>query len=175
MKNQNNLKSSLHEEIESILNAQIKSEATASAVYLAMSSWCDSQGLAHSADFFAKQSDEERGHMLKIFRYVNDRGGKAISPEVTKIPQNFQSFRSLFEQTLEQEMHVTQQFNTIAEKCLNLKDFVTLQFIQWFLAEQVEEEFVARRVLELFDLIGEDGIGRWEIDKQVPKVSYKGE
>ena len=109
---------------------------------------------------------------MKLFNYVNDRGGKAISPEIANIPADFESFRSVFEQMLEQEMFVTQQFNNIADKCIKLKDFVTFQFIQWFLEEQIEEEYVARRILEMFDVIGEEGIGRWEIDKHIPKVTY---
>jgi len=175
MKDLLSLKISLHAEIEAILNKQIKYEAYSSSLYLAMSSWCDDQGLDFSADFFAKQSEEERGHMLKLFNYVNARGGRAISPEVTGIPQEFDSFHSLFEQTLQQEMFVTQQFNLIADSCIQLKDFVTFQFIQWFLEEQIEEEYVARRVLEMFDVIGEEGTGKWEIDKSIPKVAYSKE
>jgi len=175
MKDLLRMKTSLHEEIEAILNEQIKWEAYASSLYLSMSSWCDGQGLDFSADFFAKQSDEERNHMLKIFKYVNDRGGRAISPEITSVPTDFESFRAVFEQTLQQEMFVTQQFNTMADKCLKHKDFVTFQFLQWFLAEQVEEEYVARRILDMFDVIGEEGTGRWEIDKHILKVSYGGE
>lgn len=175
MKDLLRLKTSLNEEIEKVLNEQIKVEAHSSAIYLAMSSWCDDQGFDFSAQYFARQSDEERKHMLKLFNYVNDRGGRAISPEVVNIPGDFESFRSVFEQALEQEMHVTQQFNNIADKCLKLKDFVTFQFVQWFLEEQIEEEYVARRILEMFDVIGEEGTGRWEIDKHVPKVTYSAE
>lgn len=174
MKDLLRLKTSLNEEIENILNAQIKVEAHSSSIYLAMSSWCDDQGYDFSSAFFAKQSEEERTHMLKLFNYVNDRGGRAISPEIVNIPADFESFRGVFEEMLEQEMYVTQQFNNIADKCLKLKDFVTFQFIQWFLEEQIEEEYVARRILEMFDVIGEEGTGRWEIDKHVPKVSYDG-
>jgi len=172
MKDLLRLKTSLNEEIETILNAQIKVEAHSSAVYLAMSAWCDDQGYDFSASFFSEQSEEERKHMMKLFNYVNDRGGKAISPEIANLPVDFESFRAVFEQMLEQEMYVTQQFNNIADKCIKLKDFVTFQFIQWFLEEQIEEEYVARRILEMFDVIGEEGIGRWEIDKHVPKVKY---
>lgn len=175
MKDLLKLKSSLAEEIENILNAQVKVEAHASALYLSMSSWCGDQGLDNAAAFFAKQADEEREHMLKLFNYINNRGGRAISPEVTNIPVDFESFRGVFEQTLEQEMHVTEQFNNIADQCMKTKDYVTFNFVQWFLAEQVEEEFVARRILELFDVIGEDGTGRWEIDKHLVKVTFEGE
>ncbi|MCL4637365.1 MULTISPECIES: ferritin [Olivibacter] len=175
MKDLLRLKTSLNEEIERILNEQVKVEAHSSAIYLAMSSWCDDQGFDFSAGYFAKQADEERHHMLKLFNYINDRGGKAISPEIVNVPKDFESFRSVFELALEQEMHVTAQFNNIAEKCFKVKDFVTFQFIQWFLAEQIEEEYVARRILEMFDVIGEEGTGRWEIDKHIPKVSYNAE
>jgi len=173
MKDLLKLKSSLSEGIEDILNVQIKVEAHSSALYLSMSSWCNDQGLDNAADFFAKQSDEERSHMLKLFNYINNRGGRAISPEVTNIPRDFESFRGVFEQVLEQEMFVTEQFNEIADRCTKAKDYVTFNFVQWFLAEQMEEEYVARRILELFDVIGEEGTGRWEIDRHLAKVTLK--
>ncbi|WP_118196995.1 ferritin [Albibacterium indicum] len=172
MKDLLRLKTSLREDIENLLNEQIQLEAHSSSIYLAMSSWCDDQGLDFSSGFFERQSAEERNHMLKIFKYVNDRGGRAISPEIKNIPKDFESFRSVFESALEQEMHVTQQLNNIADKCMKVKDYVTFQFLQWFLEEQIEEEYVARRILEMFDVIGEEGTGRWEIDKHVQKVAY---
>jgi ferritin len=113
--------------------------------------------------------------MLKIFKYVNDRGGKAISPEIVNIPKDFECFRSVFELALEQEMDVTNSLNNIADKCMKAKDYVTFQFLQWFFEEQIEEEYVARRILEIFDVIGEEGTGRWEIDKHIPKVAYSEE
>lgn len=172
MKDLLRLRTSLTEDVEALLNEQIKVEAHSSAVYLSMASWCNSNGFDYSAQYFERQSGEEREHMLKLFKYVNDLGGRAISPEISNIPHEFESFRAVFEQALQQEVFVTQQFNRIADRCLKAKDFVTLQFLQWFLKEQIEEEYVARRILELFDVIGEEGTGRWEIDKRVPKISY---
>lgn len=93
MKDLLKLKTSISEDIENILNEQVKIEAHASALYLAMSAWCDDQGLDNAADFFAKQSDEERTHMLKIFNYISNRGGRAISPEIANVPVDFDSFR----------------------------------------------------------------------------------
>lgn len=172
MKDLLRLRTSLTEEIEVLLNEQIKVEANSSAIYLSMASWCNRNGFDNSASYFEKQSAEERVHMLRIFKYVNDAGGRAVSPEVVNIPQEFDSFRGIFEQALQQEIFVTQSFNKIADRCLRAKDFVTLQFLQWFLNEQLEEEYVARRILELFDVIGEEGSGRWQIDKTVNKVHY---
>jgi len=166
-------KTSLNEDIEKVLNDQIRQEAKASALYLAMASWCDQHGFAYSADFFYGQSTEERDHMVKIFKYVNDVGGKSISPEVTDIPGNFHSLRSVFEQGLEQEIANTQSFHRIIDQCYKVKDYTTINFLQWFLQEQVEEEFVFRRALELFDVIGEEGVGLYMIDKKIPDIKYK--
>jgi len=168
-------KTSLSEEIEKILNDQIKQEAKASATYLSMASWCDQHGFGNSTEFFYKQSGEERDHMLKIFKYVNDVGGKAISPEVTDVSNNFNSLRAIFEQALEQEIANTQSISRIVEQCYKAKDYTTVTFLQWFLKEQVEEEFIARRALELFDVIGEDGVGLYMIDKRIPDIKYQAE
>ena len=168
-------KTSLSEEIEKILNDQIKQEAKASSTYLAMASWCDQHGFANSGGFFYKQSGEERLHMLKLFKYVNDVGGKAISPEIADIPHNFNSLRAIFEQALEQEIANTQSINRIVDQCYKAKDYTTVSFLQWFLQEQIEEEFIARRALELFDVIGEEGVGIYMIDKKIPDIKYKSE
>ncbi len=168
-------KTSLSEEIEKVLNDQIKQEAKASSTYLAMASWCDQHGFMYSGEFFYKQSGEERQHMLKFFKYVNDVGGKAISPEVHDIQHNFNSLRAVFEQALEQEITNTQSINRIVDMCYKSKDFTTMNFLQWFLQEQIEEEFIARRALELFDVIGEEGVGLYMIDKKIPEIKYKQE
>lgn len=165
-------RTSLLEEIEKLLNDQIKMEARSSATYLAMASWCDRNGYDNSANFFYKQSDEEREHMLKIFKYVSDVGGRAISPEILNVAQEFESFKDVFEKALEQEISVTHSINRIVDKCHKSRDYTTATFLQWFLTEQVEEEYIGRRALELFDVIGEEGVGRYMIDKQIPKITY---
>ena len=175
MKDVVRLKTSLQPEIEQMLNEQIAMEAWASANYLAMASWCSAHGYDNSADHFLAQSDEERGHMLKLFNYVMDLGGDVKSPEVKDINHEYEGFRTIFEVALEQEIHVTQSINRIVRKCHDLNDYTTATFLQWFLNEQVEEEWVARRAVELFDIIGEDGIGQYEIDRRIPRIQFNGE
>ena len=80
----------------------------------------------------------------------------------------------MFEEALDQEINVTQSIKNIYATCLREQDFVTNEFLNWFLKEQREEEYKARRALELFDVIGEEGIGRWEIDKHVGDIKYDG-
>ena len=163
-------RTSLKEQIEILLNNQVKMEAEASAKYLAMASWCDRNGYKHSAAYLMRQSDEERKHMLKIFNYLLTVGGTAISPAIAEVPQEYPSFRSVFETALQSEISVTQSINRIVTASRAEEDYATENFLQWFVDEQIEEEDNARRALELFDVIGEEGTGRYQIDKAIAKL-----
>jgi ferritin len=175
MKDLMRIKSLISTEIETLLNAQVQKEAYSSSVYLAMASWCNQNGFDYSSDYFFKQAEEEREHQLKFYKYILDMGGNAVSPSVNNIKQDYNSFREVFEEALEQEIAVTQSISNIYARCLSTQDFVTMEFLNWFLKEQREEEYKARRALELFEVIGEEGTGRWEIDKHVSKIKYDSE
>ena len=175
MKDLMRIKSLLSTEIELLLNQQIKKEAHSSSIYLSMASWCDRNGFDGSADFFFKQSDEERHHQIKLYKYLLDMGGTALSPEIINIKIEFGSFREVFEDALEQEIAITQSFKNIAARCHKEQDFVTMEFLNWFLREQREEEYIARRALELFEVIGENGTGYWDIDKNIGSIKYSAE
>ncbi|RAV98953.1 ferritin [Pseudochryseolinea flava] len=164
------LRTSLQDSVLELLNQQIAMEAHSSATYLSMAGWCYSQGLNGCGDFFKKQSAEEREHMLKIFDFVVDAGGLPISPEVAKVPKNFEGLRDVLVQSLEQEISITRSFNNISDHCLKVKDFQTQRFLHWFLDEQLEEESQARRCIELYDLIGLDNGGLYKIDKEIIKL-----
>ncbi len=168
-------KCSISADIELLINQQIKKEAASSAIYLSMASWCARNGYEGSAEYFFKQAEEEREHQLKFFKYILDMGGIAITPDVTNTRQEYNSFREIFEEALEQEISVTQSIKNIAARCQKENDFITLDFLNWFFKEQREEEIKARRAVELFDVIGEEGTGRWQIDKAVGSISYSSE
>lgn len=142
-------------------------EGMSSASYLSMASWCEMTGYENSAKFLYKHSEEERMHMLKLFHYVNEAGGHAIQPEISDIKHHYGSLREVFETILEHEIAVTNSINEIVNHCYEIKDFTTMNFLNWFVEEQREEETLARRAVELFDLIGEDGVGLWTIDKEM--------
>lgn len=153
--------------IMDLLNEQISKEAHSSSAYLAMASWCDQNGFTGSAKFFYKQSNEEREHMLKIFRYINDNGGTAYVPEIKNILHDFNSLREIFESSLDQEISVTKSIHAIIQKCRKTQDLSSEYFLQWFINEQMGEEQKIRRVLELFDIMGTDGIALKLIDERV--------
>ena len=164
------LNRSISSETEALLNKQILMEGQSSAHYLSMASWCDMKGYSHSAKFLYDHSEEERMHMLKLFHYVNDAGGHAIQPEIRDIKHKFDSLREVFEDVLGHEINVSKSINQIVDHCYIVKDFATMNFMQWYVSEQREEELIARRALELFDIIGEEGIGLWTIDQEIGKL-----
>lgn len=161
---------SLSEDVESKLNKQIKMEGLSSQFYLSCASWCHKEGYDQSAKFLYHHSEEERTHMLKIFHYVNNSGGHALAPELTEIRHDFNSLREIFEAVLEHEVAVTKSISKLVDACFETKDFLTFQFLQWFIAEQREEEELARRIIDLFNIIGEEGQGLWLIDQEIGRL-----
>ncbi len=161
---------SLLEETEILLNAQIKLEAVSSAIYLSMASWAEIKGYENSSAFLYEHSEEEKMHMMKIFKYVNEAGGHALYPEITGVPHEFKSLKAIFEQILEHEIVVTKSIHSLVDHCFTNKDFTTFNFLQWYVTEQREEETLSRRILEIFNIIGEEGIGLWTIDQEIGKL-----
>src|SRR6056300_427038 len=94
----------IHPEVMDALNEQVALEMHASASYLAMASWCDQRELLNSKAFFYKQAEEERAYGMKIFNFINDAGGAAISPAVPEVNNDFESLREIYEKSLDQEI-----------------------------------------------------------------------
>ena len=164
----------LKEEVVNILNRQVKIEAQSSAAYLAMAAWCDINGYDNSAEFFFRQSDGERDHQMKLFHYLTDMECNVISPSVTESQHEFENLRSVFEKSLEMEISVTDAIHEVVRVCRNEGDLATEEFMRWFVQEQIEEEYVARRTLELFDVLGEDKVGLGMVEERVLEVKYEG-
>lgn len=150
-----------------LLNGQMAMEAHASATYLAMVSWCEQHGFFTSAKFFYKQSEEEREHMMKIFRFLVHTGASPIVPEVTNINHDYASIVAVFERTLEHEVAVTKSIHRIVKKVRELGDLATEKFLDWFVTEQVEEENTIRDILDMIAITGTEGVGLQMIDDHV--------
>lgn len=157
--------------IEKELNKQIASEAESSQFYMAMASWAECEGFNGTSNFLYKHSDEERMHMLKLIHYVNERGGKAIIPALSQPPVEYPSLTNLFESLLEHEIMVSGLINQVVEVCLNEKDYTTHNFMQWYVAEQIEEEALARTIMDKLKLIGNDKGGLYLFDRDIETMT----
>ncbi len=163
----------LSKRLEEALNKQIQIEAESSQVYLSMASWAEVQGLEGVAGFMYGHSDEERMHMLKLVKYVNERGGHAKITTLKAPKIEFGSFQKMFEELYEHEIFVSKSINDLVHICLEEKDYATHNFLQWYVAEQIEEEALARTVLDKINLIGDDKGGLYLFDRDVQQITVE--
>jgi len=157
--------------IEQVLNKQIELESYSSQFYLAMASWAENNGMNGVSEFLYRQSDEERTHMLKLVRYVNERGGKALIPSLSQPPKEFKTLTNVFESLYKHEVMISTEINNMIEVCLKEKDYTTHNFLQWYVAEQIEEEALARTILDKLHLIGNDKGGLYLFDRDLASLT----
>ncbi len=161
----------MNERVEKALNDQIEKEASSSQFYLAMASWAEENGLEGTASFLYEHSDEERFHMLKLIKFVNERGGSARVPGTTEPPNEYNTLKNVFELLLEHEIKVTESINELVDICLQEKDYTTHNFVQWYVSEQLEEEALARTILDKLTLIGGDSAGLYMFDRDLQQTA----
>lgn len=157
----------LHEKIASALNEQIELEAQSSHTYLAMAVWAETNGYDGTASFLYEHADEERIHMLKLMRFVNERGGVAAVPSLSAPELKYSGLEVIFRTILNHETHVTASINAVVGQCLSLKDYTTHNFMQWYVAEQIEEEAMARKILDKLALVGGDQGALYLFDRDI--------
>jgi ferritin len=157
--------------VSKALNKQIELEGSSSQFYLAMASWAETQGLNGIAAFLYQHADEERMHMLKLIRFVNERGGHGVIPMLKQPPVTFKSVKSVFEEILKHEIRVTAEINGLVDATLKVKDYTTHNFLQWYVSEQIEEEALARQIVDKLKLIGDDKGGLYFFDRDLEQLS----
>ncbi|MEN8120932.1 MAG: ferritin [Bacteroidota bacterium] len=161
----------LTEKVEKALNNQIMLEAYSSQLYLAMASWAEKNGYNGSAQFLYEHADEEREHMLKLFHYINDRDGHAIVPALDKPPYKFDSIKTVFEEVLNHERMISASINDLVGICIDERDYTTQNFLQWYVAEQIEEESLSKTNLDKLNLLGDDKARMYMFDKEMKEMS----
>jgi len=164
----------LSDTMQKALNDQIRMESESSQIYLAMASWAEIKGFEGIAAFMFKQSDEERLHMLKLLKYVNQRGGEAFISSLDEPRLDYTSFRTLFRQLYEHEVKVSASINELVDIALTGKDYATHNFLQWYVSEQIEEEATAKVILDKIDLIGDDKGGLYMFDNDMKNFTANG-
>lgn len=163
----------LTKKIEAALNAQVLVEAESSQFYLAMASWAENQGYNGTAGFLYRHSDEERLHMLKLVKFINERGGRAQIPAISQPPKDFKTINNVFENLLNHEVNVTKEINQVVDICLKEKDYTTHNFMQWYVSEQIEEEALARTIMDKLKLIGSDKGGLYLFDRDLENLTVQ--
>ena len=162
----------LSPQVSKALNKQIELEGFSSQYYLAMASWAETQGLNGVSAFLYHHADEERLHMLKL---VNERGGHGVVPVLKQPPVTYKSVKAVFEEILKHEIKVTSDINGLVDATLKEKDYTTHNFLQWYVSEQIEEEALARQIVDKLKLIGDDKGGLYFFDRDLEAMAIASE
>jgi ferritin len=157
--------------VEKILNVQVEKESYSSHLYLAMASWAEAAGYEGIAQWLYVQADEERLHMLKFIHYINERGGNAVISAIKVPPAKFKDAMDVFQSVLKHEEFITASINEIVAVCNKEKDFTTLNFVQWFVAEQIQEEKSARAIIDKLKLVGKQNLYQFDKDIMVMRAA----
>ncbi len=147
---------SISERMVEALNRQINAEIYSAYLYLSMAAYFDSIGLKGFSNWMRVQWQEELMHAMKMFDFVSERGGRVKLYSVEEPPSEWESPLAAFEHVYEHEVNVTKRIHELVEMAMQEKDFATYNFLQWYVAEQVEEEASALEIVEKLRLIGED-------------------
>jgi ferritin len=138
--------------IESALNDQLNFEMYSANIYLAMSAYFDAMGLPGFAHWMQIQYQEEMVHAMKFYGFVNERTGRVKFAALPEPQFEWNSPADAFATALAHEKIVTGRINDLMALANDEKDFATANFLQWFVAEQVEEEASADAVLQRIKL-----------------------
>jgi len=157
----------LKKSVEKALNDQINAELYSAYLYLSMASYFDAEGLDGFANWMRIQFQEEQAHGLKIYDYVNERGGRVRLKAIDGPDTDWKSPQHVFEVTLEHEQLVTSLINKLVDLAHKESDHATDNFLQWFVAEQVEEEATADSILGKVKRVGTKGNGIYMLDKEL--------
>ncbi len=165
----------LSEKLVKRLNHQVNLEYYSANLYLQMSSWCELNSLQGSAQFLRQHADEEMQHMHHLFRYINETGNMAVLGEIKAPPTEYKSVVDVFQQTYEHECHITKEINNLVRLTLEESDYSTHHFLQWYVAEQHEEEHLFHSIIQKIELITEGSSNKrlFLMDKEIKQMAKK--
>ena len=157
----------LKKNIEQAINKQINAELWSGYLYLSMSTYFHSINLDGFATWMRVQAQEELAHAMRFYDHVVERGGRVKLTSIEAVPTEWKSPLHAFEETYAHEQKVTGLINNIMKQAVEEKDYATMNMLQWFIDEQVEEEASADEILQKLKLIGNEGSGLFMIDREL--------
>jgi ferritin len=157
----------LNKRVEAALNDQVNKEFYSAYLYLSMSSYFEDKNLQGFSNFMKVQYQEEVSHAMKIFNYIMERGGRAILQPIDEVKVDWKDVIEVFEDTCEHEKFITDSINTLVDISQEERDHATVNMLQWFVSEQVEEEATPNGILEQLKMVDGKGAGLFMIDREL--------
>jgi ferritin len=144
----------ISKKVNAAINRQIGNEFGASLQYVAIACYFAGEGLIETEGFFNKQANEEREHAMKFVKFVLDSGGRVEIPAIPAPKPAFKTAVEAVQLSLDWENEVTQQINQIYALAAQENDYVTQNFLSWFLKEQLEEVSTMDTLLKVAERAG---------------------
>ena len=163
----------INETVQNVLNAQINKEFYSAYLYLAMSAHFDEIGLKGFSNWTKVQAKEEVDHGMILFNFIIERNGKVALAQIDAPTTDFGCPLEIFEQIYEHEKYVTNSINSVASMSDDECELAARNFIDWYIAEQVEEERNAYEVILKLRMFGDDKSSLYQIDKDLLSRTYK--
>ena len=162
----------LNKNVAKLLNEQINKELFSAYLYLDMANYYADQGLNGFEHWFFIQTQEERDHALLFRQYLLNNGEPVILETIEASKDTYLNFKEPLIVSLKHEQYVTASIHTIYDEALQVKDFRTMQFLDWFVKEQGEEEKNADDLCKRYELFGKDGRGLYLIDNELSARTF---
>ncbi len=154
-------------EMEKAFNKQINAELYSAYLYMSMAAWFESQQLMGCAHWMKIQVQEEMAHALKMYNFLNERGGRAVMGAIEAPPSDWPSPRECFKAVAEHEAKVTGLIDGLVDLAHSLKDHASSSFLQWYVDEQVEEESSCADIMGKLDLMEGAAGGLFMLDQEL--------
>lgn len=155
------------EKMLNALNDQFNFELLSGYYYMAMASYCESEEMEGMSHFLHEQAKEEYEHAMKFYEFINDIDGRVKMQAMTEPKNDYSSFLEVFQEALSHEELVTSKINNLLDMAIEEKDYPTMQFLQWFIEEQVEEEASMKAIITKLERIKGNFQGLYQLDKQL--------
>jgi len=162
----------ISQKLQKAINYQINRELFSEYYYLSMASYFNSTGLSGFENFFLVQVEEERFHAMKMYRFLNEKGGRVNLQAIEAPKTEFKSAMEVFELAYNHEQLVSALINDLMDLAIKENDHAAKNFLNWFVEEQVEEEASMDTILNKLKLIGGEGHGLLMLDNELSQRAF---
>lgn len=162
----------MNDSLSQALNDQLNFELYSAHVYLAIAAYCSGESLDGFANFFIVQAEEERFHAMKLYKYLNDRGIRATLSGMDTPNNEYSSILNAFQHAYEHEQAVTKRIYHLSDLAMNDREHATIQFLKWFIDEQVEEEAMFDTIINKLKRIESDSNAFFMMDDEFAQRTF---
>ena len=162
----------LNKEVAKLLNDQVNKEFYSAYLYLDFALYYEDEGLDGFANWYKIQAQEERDHAMLMIQYLQNNGEKVTLEALGKPDKELNDKLVVLEYALAHEQYITSQINAIYAAAVDNRDFRTIQFLDWFVKEQGEEEKNAEDMIKKMRLFGDDAKSLYMLNSEMAARVY---